>query len=94
MVDYYGRWTAEDDYTNYPAEKMCDCDRLAKRLTEDGYNPYTSVTNVVNMVLLYFDCCDIENEGYERYDENGLNIEECVRYVMETGGWHEFDWEG
>ena len=29
MVDCYGRWTEEQDYSKYPEEKMCDYDYMA-----------------------------------------------------------------
>ena len=29
MVDTYGRWTEEKDYSTYPEEKMCDYDKMA-----------------------------------------------------------------
>ena len=94
MVDWYGRWKPEKDYSDYPTELMCDCDRIAKRIMEDGYKPKTSIENVVMMVFAYFDASDIESEGYERYTLSGdFNIEECVRYVKDSGDWKEFDWE-
>lgn len=80
MVDWYGRWTPEDDYTKYPAEKMCDCDRIAKRIMDDGYFPRTDIKNIVEMVLAYYD-----------YD-NDFNLDECFAYVEDSGGWTEFDY--
>lgn len=29
MIDNYGRWTPEEDYSTYPREKWCDMDRVA-----------------------------------------------------------------
>lgn len=82
MVDWYGRWIPEDDYTKYPAEKMCDCDRIAKRIMDDGYFPRTDIKNIVEMVLAYYD-----------YDDD-FNLDECFEYVEDSGGWKEFDyWE-
>jgi hypothetical protein len=29
MIDNYGHWTPEEDYSTYPREKWCDMDRVA-----------------------------------------------------------------
>lgn len=89
MVDYYGRWTPEESYNNYPDSKMCDCDRLAKRIMESGYEVKTTMQNLVEMIFAYFDNPDMESEGYDRQD-----ISECFRYVEESGGFAEFDYYG
>ena len=96
MIDYYGRWTAETDYTEFPEDKMCDCDRIARAAMEDGYKPETDYTNLTTMVLLYFDSPD----NYGEYDPDtgcggygdSFTVEECLRYVEESGGWREFDY--
>lgn len=87
MVDQYGRWTPEENYNNYPESKMCDCDRLAKRIMESGYEIKTTMQNLVEMIFAHFDNPDVESEGYDRQD-----INECFRYVEESGGWSEFDY--
>lgn len=52
--------------------------------------------NLVSMVILHFDSAD----NYGEYDpESGFGgygdeftLDECVRYVSESGGWAEFDY--
>lgn len=39
MVDTYGRWYKEGDYSNYPKEKWCDMDYVAAYLDALGYKP-------------------------------------------------------
>lgn len=39
MVDTYGRWTEEKDYSTYPKEKLCDYDYMAIWIREQGYEP-------------------------------------------------------
>jgi hypothetical protein len=97
MVDYYGRWTPEEDYTNYPKEKWCDMDRIAAWVIEKGYKPKTSLQNLVEMIILSFDCADNYGEfdketGFGGYGEE-FTIEECKRYVEDSGGFAEFDYE-
>ena len=86
MVDWFGRWIVEENYDNYPEEKMCDNDYLAERLIADEYKPKTSIEHVVEMVWSFFDE-DAEQYGYNRY-----SVDDCYEYVMESGGWQEFDY--
>lgn len=36
MVDWFGRWTEEKDYSQYPKEKWCDYDYMAVWIREQG----------------------------------------------------------
>lgn len=93
MVDVYGRWTYEPDT---PEEKKCDCDRIADWVREKGYKPETTIENLVQMIIAHFDSPD----HYGEYDaETGcggygdeFTVEECKRYVEESGGLREFDY--
>lgn len=93
MVDVYGRWTYEPDT---PEENKCDCDRIADWVREKGYEPKTNIENLVQMIIAHFDSPD----HYGEYDaETGcggygdeFTIEECKRYVEESGGIKEFDY--
>lgn len=93
MVDVYGRWTYEPDT---PEENKCDYDRIADWVREKGYKPETSIEQLVYMIMLHFDCPD----NYGKYDEEtgfggygeSFTVEECKRYVEESGGFKEFDY--
>lgn len=93
MVDTYGRWTYEP---NTPENKKCDCDRLADWIISENYTPKTSIENLVEMIILYFDCED----NYGEYDpETGFGgygdyytLEECQNYILNMGGFEEFDY--
>ena len=96
MVDYYGRWTPEQDYQNYPKEKWCDMDEIAAWIISQGYKPKTSIQHLVEMIILSFDCADNygefdEETGFGGYGEE-FTIKECKRYVEESGGFAEFDY--
>lgn len=93
MVDVYGRWTYEPDT---PEEKKCDCDRIADWVREKGYEPKTNIENLVRMIIAHFDNPDHYGEydaktGCGGYGDE-FTIEECKRYVEESGGFKEFDY--
>lgn len=76
MVDWYGNWTYEP---NTPAEKKCDCDRIADWIVETGYKVKTTIENLVEMILLYIP------------DELEFSIENCIDFI-EGNGLKEFDY--
>lgn len=95
MVDTYGRWTEEKDYSTYPKEKWCDYDYMAAWIREQGYEPKTDMENLVTMILLHYEC-EIE-DGESDYDtENGnfdgTYTEAAQTFVMDNGGLVEFDY--
>ena len=95
MVDTYGRWTEEKNYSTYQKEKWCDYDYMAAWIREQGYEPKTNMENLITMILLH-DECEIE-DGESEYDtENGnfdgTYIEAVQTYVQDNGGLAEFDY--
>ena len=70
---------------------------IEKKIIADGYKPKTSMKNLISMIILYFDCDDNygeynEETGFGGYGEN-FSLEECFRYISESGGYEEFDYE-
>lgn len=69
---------------------------IEKRIIADSYKPKTSMDNLITMIILSFDCDD----NYGEYDEESrmggygeeFTLEECFRYVEESGGYTEFDY--
>ena len=93
MVDAFGRWTYEQ---NTPEDKKCDLDRLADWIMESGYKPKIGVENLAIMIMVHFDCPDNFGAfdpatGSGGYGEN-YTLEECKRYVKDSGGFSEFDY--
>lgn len=86
MVDQYGRWYEEKDYTNYPKEKLCDYDRMAIWIREVGYQIKTDMENLITMIFLHYDseCAEYDKE---------FDIDDCKNYVIDSGGFTEFDYE-
>ena len=69
---------------------------IEKRIVTDGYNPKTTIDNLITMIILSFDCDDNygeydEETGFGGYGEE-FTLEECFRYVEESGGYAEFDY--
>lgn len=70
---------------------------IENKIIADGYIPETSMENLIKMIILYFDCDD----NYGEYDEatgmggygEEFTLEECFRYIEESGGYAEFDYE-
>lgn len=70
---------------------------IEKKIVADGYKPGTTMNNLISMIILHFDCDD----NYGEYDEetgfggygDEFTLEECFRYVEESGGYAEFDYE-
>ena len=69
---------------------------IEKKILADRYTPKTSMDNLIQMIILHFDCDD----NYGEYDEetgfggygDEFTLEECFRYVEESGGYTEFDY--
>lgn len=69
---------------------------IQNKIVIDGYTPITTMNNLISMIILYFDCDD----NYGEYDKetglggygNEFTLEECFRYVEESGGYREFDY--
>lgn len=94
MVDWFGRWTYE---SNTPENEKCDCDRIADWIIGKGYQVKTTIENLVYMIIAHFDNPDNfgefdEETGFGGYGES-FTVEECKRYVEESGGFREFDYE-
>ena len=79
----------EGTYTTYYKD-------IEKKIIDDGYEPKTTMDNLISMIILHFDCDD----NYGEYDkETGcggygkeFSLKECFRYVEESGGYTEFDY--
>lgn len=98
MVDRYGRWHEEEDYSVYPKKEWCDYDYMANWIRSVGYEPETSMENLIDMIFISYDF-ELEDSNREFYSditesENGLmiSIEDVSCYVEDSGGFEEFDY--
>jgi len=95
MVDNFGIWTLEEDYSLYPKEKWCDMDYVANYINEQGYVPKTSMASLIEMVLLHFTGEVEDNDMFApMYRQNNMiNISNLSAFVEASGGFKEFDYE-
>lgn len=96
MVDTYGRWIEEKDYSTYPKDKWCDYDCMASWIRQQGYVPKTSMENLISMIFVYYEG-EIGNHvsDYDTESGNfeGTYVEACQAFVEDSGGISEFDYE-
>lgn len=86
MVDTYGRWTEEKDYSTYPKEKWCDYDIVANYIRNElHYEPETDMENLITMIFLHADDEILDDMG--KVNENLLRD-----YIWGSGGIKEFDY--
>ena len=95
MVDTYGRWTEEKDYSAYPKEKLCDYDYMAIWIRKQGYEPKTDMENLIANIFCFYEM-EIEDHVSDYDTENGnfdgTYSEAAQAYVMDNGGLAEFDY--
>lgn len=100
MIDYCGRWKANEDYSSFPEKEWCDLDYVASWIKEKGYKPKTSIENLCHMILGHYDYDEnkVEQGYYAIKDER--EYPDCLMvympdvevYVEENGGFAEFDY--
>ena len=95
MVDWFGRWTYNEDD---PQEKWCMYDYLARQIISSGYEPKTRLDNLCSMIFAHYDG-ELELEGVEyfayKYSLTDFEAQtrDIVEYVSASGGYKEFDYE-
>ena len=88
MVDTYGRWTY---FSDEPKEKWCDLDRIAHWIEDQGYQPETSMENLVVMIALHL-------ESHLEEMDQAWPEPECIadvlkEFVFMCGTLRDFDYE-
>lgn len=101
MVNNIGQWKENKDYNTYPKKEWCDMDYMAVWIRSKGYEPKTSMENIISMILGYYEDTDeVREKGYfgiqdtREYPDNLMvNILDVEDYVMANGGLEMFDFE-
>ena len=63
-----------------------DYDDMAAWIRNQGYEPETGMRNLILMIFLHYEGeCEEENKEF--------NVEDCIEYVMASGGIEMFDYE-
>ena len=91
MIDYYGNWIEEQDYNKYPKEKWCGYDYIAVWIRDNGYEPKTTMENLITMIFLHYESA-LESEEFYGKENYEFNIDCCKEYVLMSGGFKEFDY--
>ena len=84
MVNNLGHWWYE---SSTPTNKKCWIDRIADWITSTGYKVETNIENVAIMITSHWEI-EMENR-----DEQEDTIENCIQFVIDSGGIGEFDYE-
>lgn len=88
MVNTYGHWMPETDYTNYPQEKMCLMDKIAaliiRKIKEYNYKIETTLEHMCYMCLAYAESA--AEDAPTMCDEYGITIEAITDYIEAGGG--------
>ena len=104
MINHLGQWEENKDYTNFPKTEWCDMDYMAVWIRSQGYEPKTSMENLILMVLAHYDnelAEGNEDSAYLGYfaipeqrewpDNLMINIPDVEAYVEASGGLEMFD---
>ena len=85
MVDQFGKWHEEEDYLTYPKENWCACDHIAAWIRGEGYEIWTTMENLVSMILLHYEGeCEKKNQEF--------SVEGCIEFIKTSGSIREFDY--
>lgn len=91
MVNTYGQWTVEKDYSTYPKSKWCDMDYVADYINKQNYIPETNIENLAHMVMAHFEA-DAGDYFSSHTDDLMINMDELSEFVEASGGLEEFDY--
>lgn len=92
-------WT-EKDYSTYPEKEWCDMDYMANWIRSVGYEPKTSMENLILMIFAHYEI-ELETSNRKFYtdiekSENGdgwmVSIYDVSWFVRDNGGLQEFDY--
>ena len=65
MINNLGQWEESKDYSTYPKEEWCDMDYMAVWIRSKGYEPKTSMENLITMIFGYYEDTDeVRERGY------------------------------
>ena len=63
-----------------------DYDDMVTWIRNQGYEPETEMKNLIAMIFLHY-------EGECEEEDKEFNVEDCMEYVMASGGIEMFDYE-
>lgn len=96
MVNNLRQWFEEADYSKYPKEKWRDYDYMAAWIRDCGYEPKTSMENLIGIIFRCYEQeigCHASEFDMETGSFDGTYTEACQAFVGANGGLEEFDYE-
>ena len=99
MVNTWGQWFEEENYSKYPKEKWCVYDYMANWIRAINYTPETEIKHLIYMCVAHYESW-VEDEETSFCDETkrieDMTIEEIFEdikeYVEASGGLRDFDY--
>ena len=102
MIDLYGRWHEEADYSHYPKEKWCFMDYMAVWIRKQGYEIKTDIENVIDLAEMHYRN-EVEDSGvsyvagveWDEFFHTCSNEEwaaDVQAFIRDSGGLREFDY--
>lgn len=102
MIDLYGSWIEEEDYSQYPKEKWCFMDYMAAWIRKQNYKIKTDIENVIDLAESHHRSY-VEDTGFsfvkeirwERFTRDSTIeewAEDVQEYIEASGGLREFDY--
>lgn len=96
MVNNLGQWFEEADYSKYPKEKWCDYDYMAAWIRDCGYEPKTSMKNLIDIIFCHYEdeiAWYVSEFDLDSGNFDGTYTEACQAFVEASGGLEMFDYE-
>lgn len=92
IIDRYGRWHAETNYSGVPKEQMCVCDYIAQWIIEaEDYEILTTIDNLVlNIVACYEIDLTITCKDCYKIEED--TVADIKTFVEDDGGLAMYDY--
>ena len=90
MVNTWGQWTEEKDYSTYPKDKWCDLDYVANYIREQNYQPKIDIEELSEYIIYNF--CEDEQYAPHYGDDLMIYMPNLIAFVEDSGGVKEFDY--
>ena len=105
MINKFGQWEENKDYSTFPQSLWCDMDFMAVWIRSKGYEPKTSMENLILMILAHYNDeaeYTLHEDGSCTYcyavpdsrpypEDLMVNIPDVEAYVNDHGGLEEYD---
>lgn len=100
MVNVFGEWKVEKDYSVFPEDEWCDYDYVAAWIISVDYKPKTTMENLVKMIVVHYDLWREEHDGKfytdikksENCDGWMISTKDVSCFVEENGRLASFDY--